>query len=180
MANKHGGGRQTTKNGLRFEQDVDLVTIIQNAGIKTTTVQKERTNSTYRTYDTNDILTGMITQKQHLYTYFLKPIGIDYQERISSQLLPDKVFINYINKTIYILEDKYQSTSGSVDKKLSGFEFEIYQYNKLFAGLGYSVKYIYILSDWFKRPKYRDLLEYMTLHNCEYYFNEVPLNAVGL
>lgn len=39
---------------------------------------------------------------------------------------------------------------------------------------------MYILSSWFKQPKYKDLLDYIHNVGCEYYFDYIPLNKLGL
>ena len=32
------------------------------------------------------------------------------------------------------------------------------------------VEYVYLLSDWFRKPEYRDVLDYIISVNCRYYF----------
>ena len=62
---------------------------------------------------------------------------------------------------MYILEIKFQKVAGSVDEKLQTCDFKKKQYQRLFAPLNYEVEYIYILSDWFNRPEYKDVLTYI-------------------
>lgn len=48
-------------------------------------------------------------------------------------------------------------------------------------GENVEVKYIYILSDWFKNPGYKDVLDYIiSIDGCSYYFNYLPLQKIGL
>ena len=42
------------------------------------------------------------------------------------------------------------------------------------------VEYIYLLDNWFRDPKYKDVLDYIHSVNCDYYFEYIPLNRLGL
>jgi hypothetical protein len=81
---------------------------------------------------------------------------------------------------MYIIEKKYQETSGSVDEKLPNCDFKKKEYEKLFNPLDIKVKYIYVFNEWFKQDIYRDVLEYIKFVGCDYYFVEIPLEALGL
>lgn len=48
------------------------------------------------------------------------------------------------------------------------------------APLNIEVEYIYILSDWFKKPEYKDTLDYIISVGCQYYFHYLPLQKLGL
>ncbi|HSZ84585.1 MAG TPA: hypothetical protein VK787_01065, partial [Puia sp.] len=85
-----------------------------------------------------------------------------------------------INNNFFILEVKFQGGSGSVDEKLQTCHFKKRQYEKLLKPLGLQIQFIYVLSDWFKRPEYKDVLEYIKEVGCQYVFNEIPLNVIGL
>jgi len=50
----------------------------------------------------------------------------------------------------------------------------------LLSPLNIEVEYIYILSDWFKNPRYKDVLDYIHSVGCDYYFNYIPLKRLGL
>lgn len=39
---------------------------------------------------------------------------------------------------------------------------------------------IYMLNDWFRKPKYKDVLDYIISVGCQYYFNYIPLQKLGL
>ena len=54
------------------------------------------------------------------------------------------------------------------------------QYQKLMAQLNIDVEYIYLLSNWFKNPKYKDVLDYIISVRCQYYFEYIPLTKLGL
>jgi hypothetical protein len=81
---------------------------------------------------------------------------------------------------MYIIEKKFQSGSGSVDEKLQTCDFKKKQYSKLLSVVNLKVEYIYFLNDWFLRSEYDDVKQYITEVGCQYYFDELPLEAIGL
>ena len=54
------------------------------------------------------------------------------------------------------------------------------QYQKLLSHLNIEVEYIYLLSDWFKKSEYKDVLDYIISVRCAYYFGYIPLEKLGL
>jgi len=168
--NRSGGGAQTNANGLKFEQTTSLSAALEKAGYMVFG------DSIYR--DGQEI--GVSVPQKRLYTQFLNPRGIRYEDYNSKEWRPDEAFINFENHTAYIVEKKFQNTAGSVDEKLPNCHFKKVEYQKLFASLGYHVEFIYIFNDWFKDPRYRDALAYIQMMGCHYYFNEIPLEALGL
>lgn len=85
-----------------------------------------------------------------------------------------------MNNTLFVIEMKYQEVTGSVDEKLQTCDFKKKQYKKLMAPLNVEVEYIYILSDWFRKPEYKDVLDYVISVGCQYYFQYLPLQKLGL
>lgn len=167
---KDGIGGGNTKTGLIYEKKVDLATFI--AEQKDYTV--ESNNVLYK-----GKLVAYIFKKYDFYKY-LKYKGIIWQNHISRQLIPDNAIYVIVNNTMFILEVKTQSTTGSVDEKLQTCDFKKKQYQKLLSQLNMEVKYIYILDDWFRNPKYKDVLDYVISVGCQYYFNYIPLQKLGL
>ena len=51
---------------------------------------------------------------------------------------------------------------------------------KLVAPLEIKVEYVYVLNDWFRKPEYKDVLNYVNSVGCHYKFNELPLAWLGL
>ena len=51
---------------------------------------------------------------------------------ICNWYLPDSVFVNHTNNTIYVIEKKFQEGSGSVDEKLQTCDFKKRIYQKLY------------------------------------------------
>ena len=122
-----------------------------------------------------------IFRKEGLYRYFDEIDGYDYTKIISSKLLPDDAIFVIEKNTVFIIEKKTQSGSGSVDEKLQTCDFKLKQYRKLFSPLNKEVKYYYLLEkDWFSQQKYKDVLDYIISVGCGYYFNYIPLSALGL
>lgn len=110
---------------------------------------------------------------------YLGPI-IDWSHFNSKRWKPDEAFVSYTNKTVYIIEKKCQKQPGSVDEKLPNCDFKKWEYEKLCNPKGYNVEFIYVLSDWYYNDKYRDMFIYIRCKRCQYYFNSIPLNSLGL
>ncbi len=111
---------------------------------------------------------------------FLEEEGIDWKSKISKKLLPDDALLVFVRETLFIIEVKYQQVEGSVDEKLQTCDFKRKQLLKLVTPLGLRVEYVYVLSDWFKKPKYKDVLDYIQSVNCHYKFGTIPLSWLGL
>lgn len=172
QANRFGGGANTNRNGLHFEQTTSLNTALQNAGFIIA--------NHFEVYDRNQLLGYSINQDEFS-TIFLRQNGINDRAINSKRWKPDEAFINGIDKTVYIIEKKFQRTSGSVDEKLATFPFKIREYRRLLDPIGYDLVYIYLLSsDWFNVPKYQDYYDYMDELDCPHYFDNLPLYAIGL
>ena len=168
--NTHGGGARTNLNGLHFEQTTSLDAALTNAGY--TIFQHNVYRRKYQI--------GMSVPQKKLYTYFLNPRGIYFDDFNSKEWRPDEAFINFENNTAYIIEKKFQNCAGSVDEKLPGCHFKKLEYQKLFSPLDFDVEFIYLFNDWFLNSKYRDTLEYIEGMGCHYFYNEIPLDFLGL
>ena len=166
-----GIGGSSTLSGLQFEKDTDLKTMLSNTGFLTIKNSK-------LFYDNDEI--GMLLPKNKIYKELLEPKGVDYSSIISKKLLPDEALYLYHTNTIYIIEKKWQQCAGSVDEKLQTCDFKKKQYSKLFKPLSLNVEYIYLLNDWFKKPCYKDTLEYILDSKCKYCFNILPLDLLDL
>lgn len=168
---KNGIGGTNTRTGLYFEGKVDFLTFIKKQ--KHYTVKEN-------TIFYNGIKVALTFKKYGLYKY-LKEKGIDYKKFISKRLLPDDAIFVISNNTLFIIEIKFQTVGGSIDEKLQTCDFKIKQYRKLLSQLNIEVQYIYILNDWFKKPVYKDVLDYIiSINGCSYYFNYLPLQKIGL
>lgn len=116
---------------------------------------------------------GINVTKNSLYRY-MKSKGLDWEDYISRRILPDEAYLDYDADELRIYEKKFQHTNGSADEKPQTCGFKILQFNKLAHALGVSkATYTYILSDWFKQPMYKDMLDYIkSVDGCDYYFAE--------
>jgi len=168
IENGIGGGN--TKTGLLFEKRVDILALLK--GKKD---YKVKNNSIF--YKDREVAKSF--KKNALYKY-LASEGLDYRKYISKKLLPDEAIYVIVNNTLFIIEIKFQKVSGSVDEKLQTCDFKRKQYAKLMAPLNIEVEYIYILNDWFRKPEYKDVLDYIISVGCQYYFHYLPLQKLGL
>lgn len=168
---KGGKGGANTKTGLKFEGETDLATFLSK--------QKDYfVSEKFEVFYKKDLV-GEILKKNRLYT-FLKEQRVDWKSLISKRLLPDDSIFVIVKNTLFIIEVKYQSVPGSVDEKLQTCDFKKKQYQKLLSKINIDVEYIYILNDWFRKPAYKDVLDYIQSVNCQYYFNFLPLDKIGL
>ena len=163
-----GGGNTIT--GLNFEKKRDILEILKKAKdytIKDGVIyyQNKEVARSYRKQSLYKLLTGK---------------GVDWRKYISKRLFPDEALYVIINNTLFIIEMKFQKVAGSVDEKLQTCDFKKKQYQKLFSRANIEVEYIYLLSDWFKKPEYKDVLDYIISVRCYYYFNYIPLQKLGL
>lgn len=168
---KNGKGGGNTRTGLIFEGKVDLSTFL--ACQPHYSVDEDKVF-----YDGK--LVARVFKKYSFYDIFLKELDIDWKKYLSKRLLPDDCIFVLLNNTLYIIECKFQSVEGSVDEKLQTCDFKKKQYKKLMATANIDVQYTYLLGDWFKNPKYKDVLDYIISVGCEYYFEYIPLSKLGL
>ena len=170
IPNTHGGGVATNANGLLFEQTTSLNDALINSGYEVA--------SDGSVYNSERAHIGY-SKSKYEFIHFLENSHVNLKVN-SDTLLPDDTFINERNRTVYIIEKKFQSRSGSVDEKLQTCVYKTRQYEKLVSQFGYRVVYTYILNDWFHQPKYIDVLKFIKDEGCYYFFNELPLQFLGI
>ncbi|MEK7557789.1 MAG: hypothetical protein AAB530_01100 [Patescibacteria group bacterium] len=169
MINKGKGGGNTI-TGLNFERGRDITSLVKN-------LNGYSVNDSIIYFNKKEVAKSF--KKHGLYVY-LKSQGIDYKKLISKKLLPDEAIYVICNNTLFIIEMKFQKVGGSVDEKLQTCDFKKKQYRKLMAPLNIEIEYVYILNDWFKKPEYKDTLDYIISVGCQYYFHYLPLQKLGL
>lgn len=172
--NKVGGGARTNANGLHFEQTTELRDVFE----KHEDFVVFGDNVYYK--DNQGVPIATLFQKHSLYKNLLTPRGVDFKKIISKKLLPDDAILVHETNTLFIIEKKFQSGAGSVDEKLQTCDFKKKEYIKLLSPIHISVEYCYYLSDWFLQPEYDDVKEYINSVGCHYFFNEIPLDFLGL
>lgn len=113
--------------------------------------------------------TGINLTKHNLYKY-LNNQKIDYKKLISKKLLPDEAYFNPTTGEFAIFEKKYQETAGSADEKPQTCAFKLHQFKKIGRAIGATkVTYTYIFNNWFAKPEYKDMLEYIrSIEGCDY------------
>ena len=137
----HGaGGANTNKNGLPYEELTDLKTQF------------------LVTYRTNDFLEIVFNNDTNGYKFvYTKQKGFsNFMDEYYNSDIPkahgckntDESFIHRESKTIFIIEKKFQTVSGSVCEKIQTGPFKKWNYSQMFPD--FNVIYIYCLSDWFK------------------------------
>jgi hypothetical protein len=165
-----GKGGGNTKTGLVFEGNTDLTTFLNS-----------QTN--YKVEDGNVYFKNKLVArvfKKYSFYKFLEAESVDWKSIVSKRLLPDDSIYVIVNNTMFIIECKFQQSAGSVDEKLQTCDFKKRQYQKLLSQLNMEVEYIYLLSEWFKKPEYKDVLDYIISVRCSYYFEYIPLQKLGL
>lgn len=177
---KGGIGGANTQTGARFEGKTDLATFLsEQNGYSVVEINEPKFKDKQHNVFFDDKLIARIFKKHALYR-FLDEQEVDWKNIISKKLLPDDSIYVILNNTFFVIECKFQQVAGSVDEKLQTCDFKKKQYQKLMSHLNMEVEYIYLLSDWFKKPEYRDTLDYIISVNCQYYFNYIPLQKLGL
>jgi hypothetical protein len=166
-----GKGGAKTKTGLEFESRVNLRDVfskVEGYSIKGNDLLWQ------------DKIVASLYKKNELYAKFLNKLNVKWSERISKRLLPDETIFVIANKTLFIVEMKFQKVAGSVDEKLQTCDFKKKQYTKLLKGTGLNIEYCYILSDWFNTKSYKDTLDYIESEGCKYFFGTLPFSYLGL
>ena len=174
---KEGGfGGETTLTGLNFEREVDFQDLL---AAKPGYELKAMHGKAGRGVFFKGKLVARCFRKNEFYK-FLDEEKVNWVPLLSKKLLPDDALLVIVRETLFIIEVKYQQVEGSVDEKLQTCDFKRKQYLKLVTPLGLKVEYVYVLSDWFKDPRYKDVLDYIQSVNCHYKFGSLPLAWLGL
>lgn len=174
---KTGGlGGANTLTGLNFESKVDFQKLLVK--IPGYSIAKISDKAGKGIFFKEKLVARCF--KRHDFYRFLEESKVNWQKMLSKKLLPDDAMLVIVRETLFIIEVKHQYVADSVDEELMLCDFERKQYLKLVAPLGLKVEYVYVLNDWFKKPEYKDVLDYIHSVNCHYKFNELPLAWLGL
>lgn len=147
------GGANTNKNGLSYEDLTDLKPFYEECNYN----KRDKFATVKFTGYTQTIINA---NKSALHKWMEKngEKNTDLQPAAGCKE-PDEAYIYPEQKVVFIIEKKFQQTSGSVDEKIQTGPFKKLHYGKLFPN--YKIHYIYCLSDWFKRDEYQSVLEYL-------------------
>jgi hypothetical protein len=163
------GGANTNKTGLAFERKTSLEEALIAADFEV---------NGFKVYQADE-LKAELAPKYQFYK-FLESKDVDWRPLVSKRLLPDDALFSIAGNRMNIIEKKWQETSGSVDEKLQTIGFKIRQYNRLLAPAGIDLKFIYLLNDWFTKPEYDDVRDYILETGGSYHFLKVPLSELEL
>ena len=150
------GGANTNTNGLPYEELTDL-----NTNYK---IISEEKNSKSIRFTLNTEREFIMTKQSGLFKCMDKHVNKSV-EKAHGCKNPDECYIDPNLKIIFILEKKFQQTSGSVCEKIQTVDMKIWQYNRTFPD--YKIVYIYCLSEWFKENCKAEI-EYLE-------YKEIPL-----
>ncbi len=177
MRMKNGGlGGEKTLTGLNFEKKVDFQKLL--GAIPGYEVKKVLDKAGMGVFFEGKLIARCF--RKYDFYQFLSESKVDWKSLLSKKLLPDDALLVIVRETLFIIEVKYQQVAGSVDEKLQTCDFKRKQYLKLVSSLGLKVEYVYVLNNWFKKPEYKDVLDYIHSVNCHYRFNELPMAWLGL
>ncbi|WP_425381618.1 hypothetical protein [Spiroplasma endosymbiont of Polydrusus pterygomalis] len=180
---KKGIGGANTKTGLAFEGEKELCSFFkkqENYEIKNMFgVHNKNKNDAFEVLYKGKHVAN-IFKKHAIYVYLKKYHNLDWNLFLTKKLLPDDSIFVYKNNTFFIIEIKTQNVVGSVDEKLQTCDFKRKQWQKLLSILNCKVEYWYLLSEWFKKPEYKDTLNYIINSNCRYFFEYIPLKELNL
>lgn len=184
--NKHGGGANTNLNGKNFEGITDLTDGINAELVGKYCISEKKMNDKkkVKVYQIHDIqrdeYVGSIYQQSRLYDW-LKTKNIEYKKYNSKRWMPDEAFINDRNKTLYIIEKKYQAGAGSVDEKVFGFPNKRRFYQRMVNELDYQVEFIFLgNSEYWAQPRMRDYIIAMREDGVRVMFDTYEYPWLGL
>jgi len=134
------GGANTNANGLSYEEQLSLETEY--------VVQETNSNHTVVSFNHSDrrFLTGRKSQ----FHKNMRQLSNQFNEL---QLLhgtkePDQWFIDTVRQKVYIIETKWQQTTGSVCEKLQTAFIKRRRLQKTYPD--YDIHYTYALREWFR------------------------------
>lgn len=155
------GGHMTNHNGLNYEEITSLNTEYE-------VLQNTRGNNFSKIkFSMNDKIFIKLC-KSDLFNYMKKKNELSDITPASGCKKPDEVYLDEENNKLFIIEKKFQQTPGSVDEKIQTGVFKKFHYSQLFKN--YDIKYIYCLSDWFKKKEYSSVLEYLDKNGVIIFF----------
>jgi hypothetical protein len=150
------GGANTNKNGLQYEKETNITEY------KVISKNKYSVDIKFNGYEKIFQLVG----KNNLFKHMKDKMNEEINKGHGCKN-PDECYIDEESKNIFIIEKKFQSTTGSVCEKIQSPHFKIWQYSRTFPD--YKIIYIYCLSKWF-RENCKAELEYLDHMEIKYFF----------
>lgn len=168
--------KTTAISELDFSSDINLFRIL--AAVPGYRISPESEKAGMEVFFHEQLVARCFREKG--FTQFLEESGINCKEVVSVEIVPSYVLFVVEPQCLFIIEVKSVEIEESVDEQLMLCDFWRSIYQNLAAKLSLRVEYVYVLDDWFKHPKYKDVLEYINSVNCHYKFNRLPLEWLGL
>lgn len=151
------GGLNTNRNGLPYENITELTDRI-------TIIESNKISKIIKFNDNEKLFSK--TKQANLFKYMKDKIVTNIHNAHGCKN-PDECYIDEENKRMFIIEKKFQQCSGSVCEKIQTPHFKLWQYTRTFPG--YTIIYIYCLSDWFKENCIAEL-EYLDFMKIPYFW----------
>jgi hypothetical protein len=163
------GGANTNASGLPFELKTDLKALLERSGFEV---------------KNGDVLLdgeyiGELASQNKIYSFLEKKEAIVSPPRVG-RLRPDEAIYVAESDTLFIVEKKNQTVGGSTDEKIQTAVYKVYYYNMLLEGTGIKLKFMYLLSDWFRDEKYELVIDWLADNGVAVYFEEIPLSEFEL
>jgi len=167
------GGKNTNKNGKKFEENTDIIPILIELGFQKKFVPKKEKleNGFYFIKRIDENKSSIYVQQSGLKIYLHNKYKINLNRQPDGAM----IFTNGNKKILHIIEKKAQNGSGSVDTKLycgNGFKREY----KFYLGDNWRVDYSFCLNDWLKKDYYSDrkkaLRKILDEDSIEVYFGD--------
>jgi hypothetical protein len=172
---KGGVGGANTQTGIAFEKKASLTSILGTR--KNYSIAPLKNQVGCGIYYKAELIARSFQKGD--FKRYLKEAGHCDLTTFSHHLQPDDAILVLVRDTLFVFEIKVQHGGGSVDEKLQTCDYKKKYYQRCLMNSGILVEFVYILSDWFKQPRYRDVLTYIQSVGCKYFFNEVPLRWIG-
>ena len=180
---KGGKFGANTQTGVKYEGKVNLADFLKTLnGYEVNEIPELSGNGRSKAFNVlyKNELVAQIFRQDAFYKFLKIKCKFDWRSCLSKRLLPDDSIFVIVNNTFFIIEIKHQNCSGSVDEKLQTCDFKKKQYQKILSNFNCKVEYFYLLSEWFKKPEYKDVLDYIISVGCRYFFEYIPLKELGL
>jgi len=155
------GGKNTNLHGLSYE-------LLTNLETEYTILKKYKHYSMIKFNNIKKVNQFIVTNKSNLFKYMRNKMNTTVPKAHGCKS-PDECFINLDNKTMFIIEKKFQKVGGSVCEKVQTTDFKLWQYGRTFPE--YKIVYIYCLSDWFKKNCPAEL-EYLDYKKYPYFWGD--------
>lgn len=163
------GGANTNASGLPFEMKTDLKKLLEASGYE---VKKGQVFLEGQPI-------GELAGQNKIYDFLKNKETIVQPPRVG-RLRPDEALYVAETDTLFIVEKKNQTVGGSTDEKIQTAVYKVHYYNMLLEGTGIKLKFMYLLSDWFRNEKYELVIDWLQDNGVAVYFEEIPLTEFEL